>query len=110
MEKTSYRVMRLLVLFDMPVETDDERREYVHFRKFIMDDGFLMLQYSVYSRFCANDSDSEKHINRIKGTKPKYGNIRIISLTDNQFSSMVVVQGEKSEQENKDEDDLIVID
>lgn len=95
----SYRIMRLMVLFDMPVLTDEERREYVHFRNFIMDDGFMMLQYSVYTRYCANDTDAEKHCKRIQDNKPKYGNVRILKITENQFTSMVLVQGEKTAQE-----------
>ena len=95
----SYKIMRLFVLFDMPVKTDDEKREYRKFRDFIMDDGFMMLQYSVYTRYCANDSDAQKHIDRIQKKKPKYGNIRILKVTENQFKSMIMVSGQKSEQE-----------
>lgn len=96
---TSYKIMRLMVLFDMPVKTDEERREYRKFRDHIMDDGFMMLQFSVYTRYCANDSDAQKHIDRVLKKKPKYGNVRILKITENQFSSMVMVSGEKSEQE-----------
>jgi len=102
MDKGSYRIMRLLVLFDMPVSTDDEKREYRHFHDFIMDDGFMMIQYSVYARFCNNDSDAAKHVGRILGFKPKYGNIRILKITENQFISMILVSGEKTEQEEKE--------
>ncbi len=98
-EGKSYKNMRLMVLFDMPVETDAQRREYTHFRKFIMDDGFMMLQFSVYTRYCNNDSDAEKHMKRVSSYKPKYGNVRILKVTENQFSSMVVLSGEKSAQE-----------
>lgn len=95
----SYKIMRLMVIFDMPVQTDDQRREYRKFRDFIMDDGFGMLQYSVYVRYCPNDCDATKHIDRITKKKPKYGNIRIIKITENQFASMIMIAGEKSEQE-----------
>jgi CRISPR-associated protein Cas2 len=104
----SYRIMRLMVLFDMPVLTDDERREYVHFRNFIMDDGFMMLQYSVYTRYCANDSDADKHCKRVQDYKPKYGNIRILKITENQFASMVFVAGEKSDQEKAETDEQLL--
>lgn len=104
----SYRIMRLVVLFDMPVLTGDERREYVHFRNFILDDGFMMLQFSVYTRYCANDSDAEKHCKRVQDYKPKYGNIRILKITENQFLSMVLVAGEKSEQEKAETDEQLL--
>lgn len=99
MNDVSYKIMRLMVLFDMPVQTDDQKREYRHFRDFIMDDGFNMLQYSIYVRYCTNDSDATKHIERITKKKPKYGNVRIIKVTENQFASMIMIQGEKDEQE-----------
>lgn len=99
MIENSYKNMRLMVLFDMPVQTKDELREYRKFRDYIMDDGFMMLQYSVYVRYCPNDSDAIKHIDRVMKKRPKYGNVRILKVTENQFSSMILVAGEKDEQE-----------
>lgn len=105
-----YRIMRLIILFDMPVQTKEQKREYVKFRDYIMDDGFLMLQYSVYIRMCPNDFSVGKHIARIKAFKPKFGNIRIIKVTENQFVNMEIIHGEKLEQEKADlSEDLIVI-
>lgn len=101
--------MRLVILFDMPVETDSQRREYVHFRKAIMNDGFMMLQFSVYTRYCANTSSADVHIKRIKDFKPKYGNIRILKITENQFEDMIMVTGERSEQEIVNNDDQLVV-
>lgn len=98
-EDISYKIMRLLLLFDMPNLTDDEKRAYRQFRDAIIDDGFMMLQYSVYVRYCQNDSDALKHIERVKNKRPKYGNIRIIKVTENQYVSMVMIQGEKTTQE-----------
>lgn len=109
MSDGSYKNMRLLVLFDMPVEKAAQRKEYVRFRKKIMDDGFMMLQFSVYSRYCNNDSDAEKHIKRVKELKPKYGNIRILKVTENQFESMILVQGEKTAQERLETDEQLTV-
>lgn len=105
----SYKNMRLMVIFDMPVKTDAEKREYRKFRDYIMDDGFVMLQYSVYTRFCPNDSDAGKHVDRILKKKPKYGNVRIIKVTENQYASMVMVVGEQSEQEQAISPEQLVI-
>lgn len=109
MSDGSYKNMRLLVLFDMPVDKAAQRKEYVRFRKKIMDDGFMMLQFSVYSRYCNNDSDAEKHIKRVKELKPKYGNIRILKVTENQFESMILVQGEKTAQERLETDEQLTV-
>lgn len=110
MNDESYRIMRLFVLFDMPVEKEAQRKEYSKFRKFLLQDGFVMLQYSVYTRFCTNDTDAKKHIKRILGFKPKYGNIRILKITENQFNNMIMVAGERSEQElAENEEQLLII-
>lgn len=109
MSSPSYKDMRLIVIFDMPVKTDDEKREYRKFRDYIMDDGFVMLQYSVYTRFSPNESDSQKHIDRVLKKSPKYGNVRILKVTENQFASMIMVVGEQSEQELQTTGDQLVI-
>ncbi len=101
--------MRLFVLFDMPVETAAQRREYTKFRKFIMDSGFMMLQYSVYTRFCNNDTDAAKHMRRIQSYSVKSGNVRILKVTENQFESMVLVAGEKTEQEVKETAEQLIL-
>ncbi|HBM70936.1 MAG TPA: CRISPR-associated endonuclease Cas2 [Firmicutes bacterium] len=108
-ETSSYREMELLVIFDLPVGKKAERREYTKFRDFLLDDGFLMLQYSVYFRSCTNDSSADKHIGRVQAHKPKYGNVRIIKLTKNQFEKMIMIQGEKSEQEIIDKPDGLIV-
>lgn len=108
MIKGSYKNMRLMLLFDLPVITDAQKREYRIFRDNIIDDGFIMLQYSVYVRYCQNDSDADKHIERVKKMQPKYGNVRIIKITENQFTSMIVVQGETSEQEEVTTDEQLL--
>jgi len=109
-EESLYRIMRLVLVFDMPVNTKEERREYKKFRDYIMDDGFLMLQYSVYTRMCPNDYSVDKHIARVKSFKPKYGNIRIIKVTENQYLNMIMVHGDKTFQQELDlSEDLIVI-
>lgn len=106
----SYKIMRLLVMFDMPVSSADERREYARFRKFIMKCGFIMVQYSVYTRVCCNESDVDKQVNKIRGYNPKYGDIRILKITDNQYQSMQLIRGDFSAQEKAMvSDDLIVI-
>lgn len=106
----SYRNMRLIVFFDLPTETKDDRRNYTKFRKFLLRNGFDMLQFSVYTRFCRNDTDSKKHIKRVKDNKPKTGSVRLLRVTDAQYDEMVLIQGEYTSQEkNINADNLLVI-
>lgn len=91
--------MRVIVLFDLPSVTKTEKRNYVRYRKHLLDDGYLMLQYSIYARFCRNVQDANKHIKRAIDAAPTDGNIRILSITEKQFEDMILVIGEKGESE-----------
>ena len=94
-----YKFMRALVIFDLPVISKKERRLATSFRKFLLDDGFEMLQYSVYTRLCPDRDNAYTHLERIKRKAPNNGSIRMLMLTERQFTDMYVVAGEKSAQE-----------
>lgn len=81
----------------MPTETKDQRKEAASFRKFLLNEGFMMLQYSIYVRFCTNFTMLNKYIVHIKKYDPKYGNIRTLVVTENQFNSMEIISGSKNE-------------
>lgn len=95
----SYKIMRVVALFDLPTGTKAERRAATQFRKFLLDDGFDMLQYSVYTRICANRDAAEKHTLRVKRNAPSVGSVRVLYLTEHQFTNMHIIVGEKSIQE-----------
>ena len=97
----SYKFMRAIVIFDLPVITKNERRAATQFRKALLDDGFEMLQYSVYTRLCPDRDNANTHLARVKKFAPNTGSIRMIMITENQYSNMHVVSGEKSVQEIK---------
>lgn len=101
--------MRVLVLFDLPSVTKREKKSYVRFRKDIMDDGFTMMQFSIYMRFCRNLQDANKHIARVLSMAPSDGNIRILCITEKQYEDMILVIGEKSETENTVKKDYVVM-
>lgn len=88
-----YRTMWLIVLFDLPTATSEERTDYRHFREFLLDDGFVMLQFSVYGRHCASDENAGVHTKRIHHVLPPDGEVRVISMTDKQFGRMNVFHG-----------------
>lgn len=91
--------MRLAVFFDLPTNTKKERQIATKFRKFLLDDGFDMLQYSVYTRICANRDIADKHMTRIQKIAPDVGSVRILYLTEHQFTTMKILTGEKTTQE-----------
>ncbi|MFH0909451.1 MAG: CRISPR-associated endonuclease Cas2 [bacterium] len=92
----AYRIMWLFVFFDLPVTTKPERKQAFRFRKDLLDDGFSMMQYSVYIRHCASKESAEVHTNRVKDWVPPSGLVSILSATDKQFGQIINIQGEKA--------------
>lgn len=89
--------MRMLVMFDMPTETAEDRKSYRRFRKFILSEGFIMHQFSVYSKILLNNTASKAMIARLKKENPKKGFITILTVTEKQFSRMIYLSGERDE-------------
>jgi CRISPR-associated protein Cas2 len=85
--------MWLLLFFDLPVKRKSERRAYQEFHKFLVNDGFRMMQYSVYMRSCASPENSIAHMRRVKANLPPEGEVRIIEMTDKQFERMQIFHG-----------------
>ena len=95
-----YRIMWVLVLFDLPTETKKYRRAYVEFRKNLQRDGFTMFQFSIYVRHCASQENAMVHIKRVKSFLPEYGKVGIMCITDKQFSSIELFYGKKQQDAN----------
>ena len=88
-----YRSMWIITMFDLPTDTDEARKAYRDFRKSLMDDGFLMLQYSVYGRHCPSEENAVVHQKRVKTFLPDDGEVRVLTITDKQFERMKVFYG-----------------
>lgn len=97
---SEYRVMWLLVLFDLPTETKKDKKEYTIFRKRLMEDGFTMFQFSIYVRHCASMENAEVHRKRVKAMLPKFGKVGIMCITDKQFANIELFLGTKPQQPN----------
>ena len=91
----AYRIMWVLVFFDLPTETPTERKIYSIFRKKIMKDGFQMFQFSIYMRHCSSRENAEVHTQRVKNILPEKGHIGIMCITDKQFGMMEIFHGHK---------------
>lgn len=92
---SGYRPVWLFALFDLPVKTQADRRDYVRFRNLLLDQGFCMLQYSVYARYCPSEEASTTHRRHIQAALPSDGQIRLLGVTDRQFEKMEVFFGKK---------------
>lgn len=91
--------MWLFVFFDLPVKTKGERNLATRFRKFLKDDGYMMLQFSVYARVCRGDEAVDKHVGRVIRNLPKRGNVRTLQVTDKQYARMKLLLGEAEKNE-----------
>ena len=83
----------LVVAFDLPVGTKGQRRRATQFREFLLDDGFHMMQWSVYARPCVSFARQETHLERVKGNLPPEGSVRAIFVTRAQWERSFVIQG-----------------
>ncbi|MCT6854978.1 MAG: CRISPR-associated endonuclease Cas2 [Bombella apis] len=82
-----------MIFFDLPVRTKLQRRQATQFRNFLRDDGFIMLQYSVYVRVGRGQDSIDKHIRRVRTALPREGSIRALQVTDKQYGRMEVMLG-----------------
>lgn len=87
--------MWLFAMFDLPVTTQAKRRQYARFRKFLLREGFSMLQFSVYARYVPSEEAANGHRERVRRALPPEGQVRLISITDRQFGKMDVFFGKK---------------
>lgn len=90
----SYRYMRLIVFFDLPTDTSQQRREYNSFRKFLIRSGFVMMQESVYSKIVLNATAAAAAQESIRKHKTSGGLIEMLLVTERQFERMEIVVGE----------------
>ena len=103
------RFMRMLVFFDLPVVTAKEKKDAAKFRKFLLKDGYNMVQWSVYSRICNGMDAVAMHKQRLKQNLPIKGSVRALVLTEKQFVKMDYVVGEYTGDVIDTEERLVVL-
>lgn len=102
------RFMRIIVFFDLPTLTKSDRKNASRFRNFLIKDGYIMLQLSVYSRICKGQDAVDKHAKRLKSLIPKKGSVRLLTVTEKQYASMEVLVGTLKKEENLGEKQLLL--
>lgn len=102
--------MRLLVFFDLPIETAAQRKRYARFRKGLIKDGYLMLQKSVYSKLAINDAAANAALDRLRREHPSEGLIQVLKVTEKQYATMECIVGNEYEHTAVDTtEELLVI-
>jgi CRISPR-associated protein Cas2 len=92
----AYRVMWVIVMFDLPTETKKDRKNYARFRKDMLVDGFQMFQFSLYIRHCSSRENADVHVRRVKRILPEKGHVGILCITDKQFGLMEIFRGREA--------------
>ncbi len=105
---SAFGPMWLVAMFDLPVLEPDQRRNYNRFRKALLKDGFMMLQYSVYARYLRSEEAAEAHRKIVRQAIPPLGEVRLIAVTDYQFGKMEVFFGRKPRPPEKPQPQLLL--
>lgn len=100
--------MRILVMFDLPVGTAAERREYARFRKHLITNGYLMMQESVYCKLAQNSAMADSLVDNLRKNKPESGLVQVLKITEKQYEKMEFIVGEFSS-DVLDTDERLVI-
>ena len=103
------RILWLFVFFDLPVKTKPERRAATQFRNFLKDDGYMMLQYSVYARACRGEDAVEKHVTRVTKKLPQAGSVRALQVTERQYGRMRLLLGQAGKTEKIAANQLVLL-
>lgn len=109
MKVDEVRILWLFVLFDLPVGTKVERRVATRFRNFLKDDGYMMMQLSVYARVCRGEEAVDKHLQRVTKSLPKKGSVRCLQVTDKQYGRMRLLVGESTKNERAAPQQMVLL-
>ena len=101
---SGYRLMWMVVMFDLPVVEKAERKAATDFRNTLLDIGFEMSQFSVYMRFCTSNAQVETYCKRVESALPQGGKVNILQFTDKQYERIVSFHGKAKQPANKTPD------
>lgn len=101
--------MRVIVLFDLPTETAEDRKEYTRFRKHLIKSGFMMMQESVYCKLAQNTSAADYIIDSVRKNKPENGLVQALKITEKQFSRIEYIVGQKKSEVIDSDERLIIL-
>ena len=105
----SYRFMRTMVMFDLPTVSLEDKRNYRRFRKFLIENGFVMMQESIYTRILLNQTSQDAIVKLIKRNRPPAGTVQVMTVTEKQFARMEYIAGEKKTDVVNSDEKVVVI-
>lgn len=105
----SLRFMRIIVFFDLPTETNEDKRAYRKFRKALVKNGFVMMQESVYTKLLTTPAVENSVKNLINKNKPERGIVQALTITEKQFAKMDFIVGEHISDTIDTQDRLVIL-
>jgi len=105
-----YRLMWIMVMFDLPVVEPEERRIAAKFRDFLEKQGFGMCQFSVYAKYCGSREKLESLVSMIDANIPEKGKVNILTFTDKQFGRIVILENRKRKPSKENPEQLLIFD
>ena len=106
---TRYRIVRTIVFFDLPNIYIKDKKNYVKFRKYLLNEGFIMMQESVYSKIVLNSQQATLLLDRLRKNAPKKGLIQVLTITERQYSQIEYIIGKSETKIINTEDRLVVL-
>ena len=100
--------MRIIVMFDLPVETAKNRRDYTVFRKNLIKSGFLMMQESIYCKLAQN-ATADNIVENVRKNKPAEGLVQVLKITEKQFSKIEYIIGEAQKQVLDSDERMVIL-
>ncbi len=99
----------MIVFFDLPTETAEDKKAYRDFRKFLIKKGFIMMQESVYCKLALNATVADSIVKAVKSSKPQNGLVQLLTVTEKQFSKMEYIVGSAQDTVLDSDDRLVVL-
>lgn len=104
-----FRIMRLIVMFDLPTETSMDRRNYGKFRKFLLQNGYSMMQYSIYSKIILNRPVLIYQKKKLEQNAPPKGYVNTLIITENQYVNIEAIVGDKRRSNQEDSTKRMIV-
>ncbi|PCJ74355.1 MAG: CRISPR-associated endonuclease Cas2 [Rhodobacteraceae bacterium] len=105
---SGYRLLWILVMFDLPTDRKPQRKAATKFREYLLDEGFERSQYSVYARFCNGKEAFDTRVRRIEKNLPGYGDVQILQFTDKQYENIIRFYDQGRQKQKKNPNQLVL--
>lgn len=94
------RFMRIMLFFDLPMVSGKEKKIYRNFVKFLTNEGYIRIQYSLFCKLCINADSAQTEVKRVKENTPEQGDVRLLIISEGQFQKIIDINEKHSLQES----------